>query len=87
MAAGDGGFAQAFQIVSLFGMLFIAYSHNKREVTRVFNVSNPAINTFLFFSFYALLSATWAFYASVLCFSKRTEFYFNGFGILVVKYA
>ncbi|NPD82810.1 O-antigen ligase family protein [Prevotella sp. PINT] len=74
MAAGDGGFAQAFQIVSLFGMLFIAYSHNKREVTRVFNVSNPAINTFLFFSFYALLSATWAFMPAFSAFLSVQNF-------------
>lgn len=87
MAAGDGGFAQAFQIVSLFGMLFIAYSHNKREVTKGVQCVKSCNKHFLVLQFLCFIKCHMGFYASVLCFSKRTEFYFNGFGILVVKYA
>ena len=64
MPAGDGGFAQALQIISLFSMLFIVYSHWQRKVVGIFRISNPPIRTLLLLYFYALLSATWAFMAA-----------------------
>ena len=84
MPAGDGGFAQALQIISLFSMLFIVYSHWQRKVVGIFRISNPPIRTLLLLYFYALLSATWAFILRIL---EHTEFYTNGFDFLAAKHA
>ena len=74
MPAGDGGFAQALQIISLFSMLFIVYSHWQRKVVGIFRISNPPIRTLLLLYFYALLSATWAFMPAFSAFLSIQNF-------------